>query len=555
MTLRARIIDTWTALTYKKRWTDWQAPHWTGQENFRRLQAYTLLQSYRDNVASEYLDTEDEDKRENRREYGDVETIIETIVDALLGEDVTIAVWGAGFDGDLADPQADALQEWFDEWDDKERPILTIIEGEGDCVGLGDTCYVVGYDSTKGRPTITVYDPGHYFPVLDQSDPREYPSRVHIAWQYDLITPDGTETFIRRITWQLVTVDAVRSYPWNAEGSSITCLMTDATWNLKELDRRSVDDFNPSAAVYATNADGNEVRDLDLNCDFIPVVHVPNTTSRKEHFGRAVVTKVLQLLDELQAADTDLALTARTTGFPPIGVTGYLETTEDGRTVTTYGPGTVLQGKVEVVDTSSSLDALLKYIDHLLKRLSTNIRLPESALGRVDFSSNIAGITVSLTFGPLVAMIRRMRLAREEKYPILFKFVARFAMQAGLIDKNTDLPKVSIHFGTFLPADRQGRIAEVRDLFKEGLVSRLTAIKMLVEDAGMEIDDAEAEVLAIEHDDFTGAKILADALESPEPAAEYLGRKLPAAPVQPPAPPPPPPVVTVPVPPVPVNGR
>lgn len=589
--LQEVILDQWSSLDYKKLFHDgraFMAPTWVGDHQ-RRLQAYRLLQAYRDNFSREWVELNVEKRRE-RREYGDADVIVETIVAAILGNDPAIRVDGADEledneppppptpkpqpgqppppppeppkprDPKPKNPLAAKLQKWFDSWAEAEHPMLSFQEGEEDAVTLADAVYHIAWDATKGRPTVAEYDPGMYFPVLDDGHPGDYPRRVHLAWEFerDNKNTGAKNTYVRRITFDLVTLDAPRSLPWNKDQSSITCLMTDATWLIEDLSTKKVDDFAMSGAVFETNADGDEVRDLDLNIDFIPVVHLPNTVARKQHFGRSSLATVLQIIDELVAADTDLSLTSRTTGFPPLSVKGTMERATDGKTVLTYGPGTVLEGEANLLDTSKSLDALLKYIEFLLKRLSTNSRIPESILGRIKPSEVPSGLALALSFGPLRSMVTKMRMVRDEKYPILLKFVARLAMQAGDIDPNTDLPKIKLDFGSYLPSDSAAIVTYVAEAFRAKVISRLTAVTILVQDAGFPVADANAEVERIEHEDFEGAGLLATALAAEEPAYLYLGRTPPAPqpppqllgpdglPVSPPPDPTKPPVVQLP---------
>lgn len=536
MATRELVIDQWAALSYKPGWSSghgvWTAPLWVGEDNKRRIDAYMLLASYVENTAREWLDISDDGKRLQHREYGDASLIVETVVAAILGVEPKIFVEGAvpppnAPKDEKADARAVLVNTWLKDWDDKERPFLSITEFEEDAVGLGDGIIIVSWDSLKGRPTLDAYDPGFYFPVLDDANPREYPTKIHIAWEFEVSQPNGEKNkFIRRITYQLTNLPAARTLPWNTEPTDVTCLLTNLVVPVPGEERFSVDALSLSDARYELNADGVEIRDLDLNIDFIPILHMPNTIARKQHFGKSSLALILQLLDELASIDTDLALSARTTGFPPVSVDGTLQAGADGRTIDTYGPGTVFSGKVNVVDTSTSLDALLKYLDAILKRLSVNGRLPETVLGRgkpTDFKS---GYDRSLSFGPMISMIRKMRMVRDEKYPLLFKFVCRFAMQNGEITAG-DLPRMRLAFGRFLPQDRQNVVETVRTLLESHAISVVTAVRMLMEEGGLPIEDAVQEILDIQAGDFAGAQELHNATGSKILASEYLQLELP----------------------------
>lgn len=543
------VVDQYGALTYKKQFESnartLLAITWVPEEHQRRLRAYTVLTSYLKNMSRFLLNSEK--AQNNRREYGDAELIVQTIVAAVLGEETVIMVDDAG-DTDEDKPvnaDADRIQEWFDTWNDDEKPLLAIHEGEEDAVGLGDGLYEVSYDAVKRRPRITVYEPGFYFPVLDTMEQanNDFPTRVHVAWDYEkwVTTADGrrqTRKFVRRITWEMVPAPAPYALSWNTEPAVFTCLKTDATWLWDDLGERRADDFDLSRADIAMveDADGNlvEVDGLDLGIDYLPVVHLPNTPSRKEHFGESSLALVLQILDDLQGADTDLALASRLVGTPPLaakdGFKAKATENEDGtkteRKVTAWGPGQLFDGEVVVLDTSKALDALLKYIENLLHRLTTNAQLSDAALGRTDPAQVEAGVILALSFGPMARMIQKMRMVRDEKYPLLMKMVLRTAIKYELIEgiqNPAELPAVHLAFGRFLPQDRQGVVTMVTTLLEKKAISRLTAIKMLMEDAGLPIEDAAAEVERIEHSDFEGAVQLADASDDVNTAREYLG--------------------------------
>ncbi|NJQ04103.1 hypothetical protein [Streptomyces lonarensis] len=94
------------------------------------------------------------------------------------------------------------------------------------------------------------------------------------------------------MTYELGTIDesgtATRIYPWSARPSSVTCYLTGAEWDLEKVDRTgTVDALSLRHARFRTNADGDVLDHLDLEFDFIPLVHVPNTVSSVGHFGQS----------------------------------------------------------------------------------------------------------------------------------------------------------------------------------------------------------------------------------------------------------------------------
>jgi hypothetical protein len=575
------IYDSWTPISFKRALgarssssgagVGWSAPSWVGDHR-RRLLAYTILRAYQDNAAREFMLTNDREEVDNRREYGDPALVVNAILGALLGDSQVISVEGSeDFDPDKPNKNPDAqraveLEEWLQDWAKDERFGLKMIETERKAVGLGDGLYSVGWSMAKGRPRLRCWDPGFYFPVLDEGNEDDFPEKVHIAWE--LPPEDGTlKRRIRRITWELGNIapentpgliaglfteptvfpgDKMgsdgrisREYAWNeGEPSFRTCYMSDGTWTL-DTGKSKVDDLTEESAIWEMDEDGIVCR-RDLMIDFLPVIHIPNTVALLEHYGRSSLSTVLQVFDDLAAADTDLASAAATTGSPVLALQKSTMGTETHK----YKPGQILEvgeGKMDVLDTSRALVALLEYITFLLKRLSVNARLPEAVLGRVSPSEVPSGIALALSFGPLEQMVKEMRLTRDEKYPLLLKFVQRLA-SAGGTDEVPDVwdLEANVQFGSYLPQDQAEAVKLVTQLLANKplpIISLETAIQMLI-DAGFEIRDAALEVQRISERDFAGASALLDATGDEDLVYEYLGRGKPPKPKeQPPVPP------------------
>lgn len=542
------IFDPWTPMSFKRTLGNkrvasqtWLAPTWVGDHS-RRLTAYKILQAYVDNAAREFLQETDEDKKDAHREYGDAALVVNTILAAVLGEDQQIVVEGAdGWDpvaGEALEgadaAQAEAawkLQEWLQGWAQDERLGLKMLETERNAISLGDGLYTVGVSNQKERVRARVFDPGFYFPVLDDGNEDEYPSKVHLAWELE--TDDKQKKVIRRITWECVEIEGLnRSLPWNDDPTNKTVLMSDGTWELDLGAPQTVEDLTQSKVTWATYTDANgdelEWKDVDLGVDFIPVIHLPNTVSLLNHYGRSSLSTVLQILDDISNADTDLNNASSTTGTPPVVLRGA----SMGATKPSYGAGKVWEvsadGGLEVLDTSRALDALLKYIEALLQRMSVNVRVPESVLGRVKIDGQLAGVTLALSFGPLGAMVKEMRLVREEKYPLLLKFIWRMAISAGWDDVPEEWFPTKIEFGAYLPQDQNAAVEIVSKLLATDPpgISVETSIRILV-NAGLPIDDALEEVRRITGRDFKGALELLEATGDEDAVFEYLGRERP----------------------------
>ena len=543
------ISDTWASLGYKQVMegrdsrilAPWVGSHW------RRLTAYKLLTAIYQNRARAFLAIDDEDVRAKHREYGDAALIVDTVRSAITGDDVSIVIDGP----DEKDPAVQQRLEWLEQWSLDERLPAKVLETELDAGKLGDGVYVVTADTEKERPRLRLFDAGFYFPDLDPNRPEdEFPRRVHIAWEYEQDHGDGTTTrWIRRMTWELGPITPLsdsgllrsevlrngdvrdsrtgaitRRYAWSDKPSRLTCYFTDGHWKLDDLPNGATMD-NPvawkEADHYEVGDDGRPVVALDLQKDYIPVVHLPNTVAIKEHFGESVLLRIAQALDELAAADTDAASAAKLAGTPMVAASGTSaqDLVVKAGTVLGLGP----DGKMDALDLSAALDAVMRYIDKLQDRIVVNARLTNEAMGRVQAANIKSGLHLALSFGPMRSMVEGLRLVRNEKYPILLRFVQREAMAQKWI--TGPVQPATLAFGSFLPSDKAAVVELVSTLFKAHLISRQTAVQMLVDEGVIDVDVAE-ELKACEREDFESALALFEALGGGDDAADEVWKML-----------------------------
>ncbi|MFF7795553.1 hypothetical protein [Streptomyces sp. NPDC007991] len=589
--LKRVTIDAWSWLNYKPIYADprgmpyrrafpearatWVPPH-----DERRLAAYKLLAAYDNNQAAELAEVLDGPTARDKREFGDPSLFIDAIMSHVLGREQTITVPGAEDpDSDTDTALAERVQTLLRDWATDELLPMRIQQTERKAVALGDGVYRLAWDPAKQRATVRSVDPGFYFPLIGEDDDGgEFPTRVHFAWELPEDPRRELKARIRRITYELApigpataagvnedgravravrtiedadgtlvpvlgqgdTVDPetgtiTRLYPWNDQPTTLTCYLTDATWNLDDLKGETdVDSLPLNKATFATRSDGEVLDHLDLLLDFIPVVHVPNTVpAAEEHWGQSSLAKVLQVFDELAGSDTDSARASATTGLPMVAISGVT----DPRAQMDVGPGALFKlgenGKLTAVDTSSALRELREHVHDLEDRAAKVSRLPAVALGTVDPSKAPSGYALDISLGPLDSLIGSMRLARDHKYALLLKFVQRLHLAgqhpdwAGI----TPLP-ARLVFGPYKPTDKAGILEQVANGVEKGVISKETGIRMLME-AGFPIEDAEEELKRIDARSFVDARNLADALGNPDEVAAFLGRRAPNEPETP----------------------
>jgi hypothetical protein len=523
-------------------------PTWVPPDDQRRLRAYSVLGAYLNNNSNVYVRAA-EDVKANRREYGDSELLVSQVSSSIVGRGARIAVEGAERppeeppEGASASevsrfqrikaqyPRIVERQEEMDAWAKKEEWPLRVAEEENLCLGLGDGVYWLTWSTEQRRVLARVMDPGFYFPVYGpRDDGKSFPKKVHLAWEYEDHTDrQHPRKFVRRITYEMRRLEemglAPKRYAYQEAGedaSPWTCLMTDLTWDLSDV-RTDIADLSLSAAMVEVNEDGLPIFELDLGIDFIPIVHVPNTGTQP--WGTSILTRIAQVIDDLQVADTDSADAASVAGGPPIAVAGA--TTSD--TYTSYGPKTVWElpsgGGASVLDTSKGLESLQTHSDRLFDRAVTNAQVPREILGKVAANEVPSGLALALSFGPFEVLIERERQVRSFKYELLLKMVQRMHIVGG--EWEAPVFPAGVTFGSALPSDIQALTGILMKLVNNRpILSRVTAARMLAEQ-GFPIPDIATEADRVQAEDFEGAALLYRGMRAPQMAAEYLGMELP----------------------------
>jgi len=458
-------------------------------------------------------------------------------------------------------PELRARQTALRDWVDDNQIAARIDELEHDAVDLADGV-VVFWPREGDWPTVEVWDPGFYFPELDGVERGEFPDRVHIAFEY---ADDGgaNPTHIRRLTWELVdltslhaaldrTGDAVwidaegnplpdgqlpaladtdkitadgtvvRTLPWHEPDdppAERVCVFSDGSWPLSAVQAGKVTALDEAKATWRTWRQ-------DMGADFLLVIHHPNTATGKEHFGRAVMDHVVQVLDDLAQIDTRIMGASQYVGEPTVALE---DATVDAQSPTVLMPGQILTGKLTTLDLSGGIDKLLALGGELQRRWWQNLGAPRELLGAAD-ASTTSGLHLALKFAPWAQVVGALRLPREHKYRLFLKMAQRLAQLEVRADGTPVLPagptpRARLQFGPFLPANQ----AEVLGMVKDGVTAHIlsieTGVAMLV-GAGFPIVDAQAEVERILAEDTSSAVEVADALAGAPGAAGVVADRL-----------------------------
>ncbi|MFJ9420695.1 hypothetical protein [Streptomyces sp. NPDC101249] len=585
------IVDRWGPLNYKRTFADpvYKTPDrdafpaamrtWVPEEDRRRLASYTVFAAYGHNQAWEIDALQNGPEARLRREFGDPAMLVASLTSHLIGREQTITVDGAeeAEPSDGKTPTADAVhaadvQEKLRDWARKELFSLRLQQNERKAVREGDGVYTVAWDRAKKRPRLSVVDPGFYFPDLPDNagDSADYPDRVHFAWE---VEPDpkikGQKRRLRRITYEIGPIGTatrsdtsgprparsavladdgstplltagdvydpdrgqiLRTYPWNAEPTHLTCYLTDAEWDLDDIKAdQDVHTLDERYATYLTRPDGEVLDHLDLWQDYIPVVHLPNTIPEDGHWGESSLALLMQLFDELAGTDRDSALASATTGSPILGIVSG-----EGKTSARRGepqhhqvrPGMVIElqqgGNLVTVDTSPQLAELRNKTAELQDRLSLSARMPAVALGTLDPTKAPSGFSIELSYGPMDPLMDSMHLARDHKYELLFKMVQRLFLAGQHPDWSGPVVDARLNWGTYKPTDKAATLTMVEEAVGKGVMSLETGIKML-QQVGFPIDDITTEIERIQARQFEKARALADATGDSGAVGNFLG--------------------------------
>lgn len=481
-----------------------------------------------------------------------------------------LAAWNASVDETITEwetlvetqPRNRKAQKDLRDWWERRQAAARLVEATQTEVGLGDSVIVL-WPQAGDWPKLSVIQPDGYFPVISDDDAADYPDRVDIAWDFLVEEPDGsTEVYVRRMTWQLAPITTLRSgvtndgeavwvdsdgeaastpilganeaivetpdggvvgrwMPWHDEDgyTTTTCLFSEGVWLRRDLTQEKLRDFPDHLARW-------DHYNTDLGIDFIPVIHTPNTPASQEVWGRSSLANISQILDDIATSDKDAMQASRYLSDPTIFAKGV--TTNIGDQVM---PGMLMKAGgesagMDVLDLSAGVPELLAAGDRLQDRLWQVSGMPAELIGRIDESNAaVSGVALMLRFAPFAQMVGILRMAREPKHQLILKFAYRMAQVAGVIEPGPT-PSARISYGSFLPTNRAETIQMVSQAVQAHVMSTQTAVLMLVS-AGFPVDDAKDEVDRIRRENTAAAKDLADAVQSEQAAANFLGIDLP----------------------------
>ncbi len=465
-----------------------------------------------------------------------------------------IAQWTAQLE---RQPRLEARQDWLRNWASPDQEDLfgklTELEHEY-TVPLGDGVLLLGWDTGRGRPSVRVFEPDVYFPVLDETL-ETFPDKVHLAWIFVEEDDQGTEVeYVRRITYELAPIDpadedyepfvagAKPKYLGEGQEQTHACLYSNGVWELADFER--VYDVETQGVVWEQIPDPSgsdaliDAERVDIGLDFIPIVHFPHTLSTTNHYGRSPITRHAQVFDQMSRADTGEALSAAFAAEPVTVLRGLApgsyEENEDGTVGVPLYPGRALasdsSGGVEHVDMAGDLEAIGRYVQRLRDETSNLLAIPKALMGRVEAADIASGIVLELLFQRFQQSIERARLARSSKWPLIGKMVQRIEIQnserpfddgSDLYELDTEVYPATVTPGRFMPSDTLAAANVVKLLRDSRAISQESALREM-EAKGFSIDDIMVELARLRQGDADTALDISMAV-GPKWAARWLG--------------------------------
>jgi hypothetical protein len=318
-------------------------------------------------------------------------------------------------------------------------------------------------------------------------------------------------------------------------------------WSLDAVEAGGIPDLSDNAAEWEQDDQG-PVRNRDLLIDFIPVYHCPNTPAARTHFGVSCLGVIAQVLDDLGQADTDLMETARLVSMPAIALSGALmPTTTDAHgnesKALRTAPGEVFElgetGQMTVLELHQGLATMMDFRDGLRDRALVNAHVTKTLVGWTASDSAPSGIALLIDAAPFAQVIGTLRMTREPTDRSMLAGVQKLGMISGVLEPGPVAP-ARVAYGNFLPLDKSSVVTQVIQLVEAKVIAKITGIQMLMA-AGFPIEDARAELEAVNLEDVDRAAAIADATGSDAEGAKALGLQPPEQPKPPDIQLPPPP--------------
>lgn len=219
------------------------------------------------------------------RGYGDAALFVDTARSLLLGDEQTLR---------LPDDAPAEFPTWLEDWAVKERLTQKLLEGEEPA------------HAARHRPRVLLPRPRRCR-VGRQGVPHDRARRVGVEGRSRPSVDPPPDMDPRPLEVPVATA--------YGETRHTTCWSRPVDYDASDLDGRDVYSFDLTKSEHRPllTVDSNEDGWVNLDIDFIPVVHVPNDPSTQRTFRRSLLLRISMLLDDRSGNEADLVAAAQNT--------------------------------------------------------------------------------------------------------------------------------------------------------------------------------------------------------------------------------------------------
>jgi hypothetical protein len=304
------------------------------------------------------------------------------------------------------------------------------------------------------RLSMTVVDPGHYFPVQDP----ENVDRVIAVFLAELVT-QGNDQFVRRVCYRKMAATATAPAQIFVEEG------------LFEVDNWQDLDVQPEEVI-------RPLTQLPPEITAIPVYHTKNFEEPGNPFGSSEIRGMERIISGLHQtmSDEDLTLALNGLGMYVTDAPRPVDPETKRPVAWQLGPGRVVQvptaNPPHKFERVSGVSDVTPYGDHytrLWDAIKQATGSPDVAIGTVDVAIAQSGIALALQLSPIVAKSSEKNDLIAESHDQMWFDITNMWYPAYEETTFTEVKTESV-FADAVPVDRETRFKELNDMLAAGVI-------------------------------------------------------------------------------------
>lgn len=447
-----------------------------------RAKTYALYEDFvKNNPEAFQIIIRGEDEEGNEVYVPTAKTIINT----------TCRYLGKGFKYQIEGGVSAGFKTWLEDW--WKRQAIELKHASNKRWGLvrGDELWFLKADDSAEpgeRIELLELDPANYFPILDELDD------THIKGCYivDLVQEPGEargKMCARRQSYKYVDPDDENEGTIEYECSLYKLGKWDDRYP-KEAGAAKKDQLEHIQTLV-------EAKILPKEIDHLPVYHIKPYSDQNAVFGTSELAGSETLLNAINQSysDEDLAMAIRGLGVwstdsgPPTDDMGHpVEWEISPARVVERDQGT----SFDLVTGVATVQPSQEHIKFAQEAVKQGTGTPEIAVGMQDVASQISGVALKLHFDPMIARVQEMELERKGKidqmfHDLIHKWLPGYESQISVPDK----AKMTVSYDDPMPVDIDAEFTRITQLWETKLISGKTAIKLLNERCGYDLEEGE----------------------------------------------------------------